>query len=293
MPRFPIRPIVLSLALALVSTPAGAETLPGPPRALDGAQLTYGLRWNGLPAARADADFAFDESVTDAGYTLDITGRTLPVIRLIYPVVTRMQARMGFDRLPRTFALWRRTRGSDRETRYAWDPEAETVHIVRTKSGDTLQDETLTSGGLLDPASVLLQAYDLASAMGTKRRVRVLLEDSVYAVDAEVVERGEYDVATSTLPAFCLAPTMVKIKPDGTEEPVTKVHDMRVWVSDDDFRLPLSMTASTSIGRITVQLAAATPSLDALYASLAAEPHEVARLAGADGAPQLQSVAGE
>lgn len=82
---------------------------------------------------------------------------------------------------------------------------------------------------------------------GKSSKVPVLISGSLYEVTINSLKRETIQIGSQSIPCFQLSVT--------TNEPAPDQYAIRLWISDDQRRLPLRLMAKTPAGQITADLA--------------------------------------
>lgn len=278
-----LRALICAGLLATLVAPAGrADVLP--PESFSGYTLNYAITWNGIPAAHAEARLQSDaKSPTGPAHRLDVRGWTLPLLGLIWPARNQVEAAVGHDLSSRYFRIHRQERRKEQSTEITFNPDMREVHIVRHKTSGRVKTSTRPLEDLREPLALIYALRMQSTDLGTEWSGKVVVSDDVYRVTVRVVDRGTLKVAGKRRPVVCVVPEAVKLEDDGTEEPLRKVDSVRVWVTDDPLRIPVRLSASAFIGRVTMGLRDTEPPLITLYDALEHPAPVVAENASAFG----------
>lgn len=248
-----MKTIVLLLACCsiLASLPAAAP----PVRA--GEQFAFRVSW-GLFAHAGDITITADrQEVGDTPYTRVVTETsTRGLIRALYPFDGRVESLFN-PQDGRLIAAFAETHTRRRQTRVRiefdyTDGVARYVDELRPERTTTL---ALPEGRPMDLITSLIETRFWDIRPGDRRPVVVLFDDEFYdlTIWAEEVER--VSTAQGRAPALKLVPRMEE-NPKGM---FRRGGSVRVWLAQDDARLPLRLEVSVKVGTATAVLTGYRP----------------------------------
>jgi hypothetical protein len=214
-------------------------------------RLRYAISWAGLPVG--ESTLVVQDLVEAAGgpvYHFSSTARSNHVLRLLYPVRTRIDSYVDAERfLPIRYTMTGRQgfRVRDRELRFdQFNHSVELIMDGRARVYPTVD-------AVQDPLSALYY-YRRTARMTPGEVVRIPVHDrkrpKEIAVTAGPVESIATDIGT-------FQAVRLKIK---QEEEGIFLHegDITLWMSADEHRLPLRMEGRVTIGTVVAELTAVT-----------------------------------
>ena len=267
-------PAALALLLALVAAgPAPSSAAP----LRDGEKLTYRVSWAVLPgageikitAAAGPAPAALPASATSATSTASVspaaspqllvttTTRTRGVARMLMPFDA--EARSVFDLATGRLVSLHETsaqRSKRSEHSVTFDHASRLALYVRPGASDGPRPLPFPAGDPTDLILGLLQTRTWDLAPDAKRDTLVLFDDDFY--ELTIYRKRDEEVRTSlgTFRAAVLEPRMEKTAPKGMFKRGSTV---RVWISQDERRLPVKFEVEFKVGTGTATLDAYEP----------------------------------
>jgi len=212
----------------------------------DSETLTYRICLLGIPVGTATLQARRDKR--DVWITLKITSDA--VLSNIYPVddlietrhingnfiITRIRQKEGSFTGDRGFTLFLR------------DKSVFWIDLLTKKS----VREAIPNSEVVDILSGLYYLRNRQLQVGKSETVHIYDSDTYAAVPVEVLQRE-----TIRLPDFSEVTSLViqpKLKTDGIFK---RTDDIRIWLSDDEYRVPVKIVTSIALGRVTAELVSA------------------------------------
>lgn len=209
-------------------------------------RYVYSSTWKGIPAGEA----TFDSRHVDGQIRTVANLVTTGLAAVFYGLNLRFEAESGIaDLRSRRWKLVQEGEdGSSIEVRFM--PEKGRALSVIRDEGEV--DRVNVEGvGLMEPIGAVFALRQTDLQPGRSFRMDLFAERFVYRTDILVSGRervrvpgGEYD---TVLVRADLTP-IVDGKPSGDPEP------SRVWLTDDEHRIPVKVDMGTAIGRILLEL---------------------------------------
>jgi hypothetical protein len=208
--------------------------------------LNYRICLLGIPVGSAILQARRDKG--DVWITLKVTSDA--VISNIYPVddlietrhingnfiITRMRQKEGSFTGDRGFTLFLR------------DKSVFWIDLLTKKS----VREAIPNSEVVDILSGLYSLRNRQLQVGRSETVHIYDSDTYAAVPVDVLQRE-----TIRLPDFSEVTSLViqpKLKTDGIFK---RTGDIRIWLSDDEYRVPVKIVTSIALGQVTAELVSA------------------------------------
>lgn len=258
-------PSALALCLGLVALgPAPAAAAP----LRDGEKLTYRVSWAVLPgageikisAATGSAPFALPASAPSAAspqLLVTTATRTRGVARMLMPFDA--EARSVFDLATGRLVALQETsaqRSKRSEHSVTFDHASRLALYVRPGAADGPRPLPFPAGDPTDLILGLLQTRTWDLAPDAKRDTLVLFDDDFYELTIYRTRDEEVRTSLGTFRAAVLEPRMEKTAPKGMFKRGSTV---RVWISQDERRLPVKFEVEFKVGTGTATLDAYEP----------------------------------
>lgn len=223
----------------------------------DGEHLAYRVSWAVVPGA--------GEIKIDAGLAPDTPGRLL----VTTTTTTRRLARMllpfdasavstydlGTGRLMHLHEKSKqRSKAADHTV--AFDYAKREALYSRTVPAEPARSLPFPEGEPADLIMALLQTRTWSLAVGEKRDALVLFDDDFYELTIHAVRREPVRTPVGTFDALVLEPRMEKTAPKGMFK---RGGTVRVWIAQDEHRLPVRFEVEFKIGTGTATLEAYRP----------------------------------
>lgn len=234
--------IILLTASTFATGPLPAEPLAVQP----GEKFTYRLTWGPFRKAASLEIVADQDPESLEGFTRITTHTaTRGMIRALYrfdgwgqfiyePAEGRLQSAVA----------WTETSSKKTNASITVDyktMQADYVDYLRPHRSLTLE---MPEAQTFDFLTTLLQSRNWDLVVGETRRVPVIFDDELYLLDIAVEAAGTLHTPLGERETLLLIPHM-------TEEPKGMFEDggeIRVWVSDDELRLPLRFDVKVPVG---------------------------------------------
>ncbi|MEW6734921.1 MAG: DUF3108 domain-containing protein [Acidobacteriota bacterium] len=214
------------------------------PVLLAGEQLTYLVKWNDLDAAKVIMQTEQANSERAHAYRVEVKVDTVGVVKDIVTVKDRFIAFV------------------DGRTLLPFRAERNILEGPKAEQGTTTFDQEKHLARVADAEAVPIapQTHDIASLFWAIRNIDLRAnrnekiqafnsgEKKMFATIVEVGENAEVKTAAGSFPAVQLA-----IKLQDQKQPSDK-YAIRMWVTNDDRRLPVLITAQPPFGKVRMEL---------------------------------------
>ncbi len=280
------RPVRLRAALAAVVTVASVLAARAAAPLRDGEKLTYRVSWAVLPGAGeiritaqtgtgpaalpTAAPGAGPVSASAAQLLVTTTTRTRGVARMLMPFDA--EARSVFDLATGRLVALHETsaqRSKRAEHSVTFDHTSRLALYLRAGAADGPRPLHFPAGDPTDLILGLLQTRTWNLAPGAKQDALVLFDDDFYELSIYRTRDETVRTSLGTFQTAVLEPRMEKTAPKGMFKRGSTV---RVWISQDERRLPVKFEVEFKVGTGTATLDAYEP------------PHAAARPAAAPAA---------
>ncbi|MBI4623729.1 MAG: DUF3108 domain-containing protein [Verrucomicrobia bacterium] len=235
----------LKLALLLLATlPATADTR----LALrDGEVFTYKVSWAVLPGA---GEIKISAHADTAGarpqLRVSTTTATRGLARMLLPFDAKGES--FFDlRSGRIHSLTESSRHRGKRTEHTVTFDYAAAQALYSLPGDTANPRLLPmpAGDPMDLITQLVQTRSWELKPGEKRDALVLFDDDFYELTIHAARHEEVWTSLGTFKTLVLEPRMEKTAPKGMFKRGSSV---RVWISQDELRLPVKFEVEFKIG---------------------------------------------
>ncbi len=231
---------------------------PGPFRAIRPVAVSYTLTWGKvLNAGKMDIHL----TQPDPGvYLWRATGRSAGVARAVFPYDFTGAAQTSAESLkPLRFQL--NDQQKHRSHRYSIDFEPRQIvshtHLTDRESGKTTPFKHVFEFDRdvgMDLASAILYLRSQPLKRGDRIRLVVATFNRPYLIDFRVLGQEKKRVRGKRYDAIKLALRIEKIHADMTKSPYERIESATVWISDDEFRLPLEFEGDIFIGYVCARM---------------------------------------
>lgn len=226
-------------------------------------QARFIFGWSGIPAGFAEVDFVADKET----YNVKAKGGTTGTARALWKLDTTHSANgLIKDMRPLKF------RQEERYRSYTLLTEAEFFEdgTLRRRRGRTNTDEnrkwkSFPIPGCRDLLSTMLFVRSQTLKSGDEISLICFPSDSPYLVRILSEGKTTLEIDGEKKPAILLDLRMLKVETKGPDKGKTVKHSKfsngKIWLSDDDLRLPLRCEVSLFIGYIFGQLESYSPQI--------------------------------
>jgi hypothetical protein len=246
-----LRPLLAVATILAAACAAYARPIPFEP----GETLTYSVRWESLPVAEVRLQVLPIEQVAgQPAYHFAFLVESHPVVAAIYPVHGRIDAFTDLG-VTRSLRLEKNIiQGRSRKIyRVDFDWEDGVAHYANEEGKHR---RLRLRQGTLDILSVLYHARTIPLLRGEEFRRPLNDGRKTLAARARIVEREVIHVDGRAWRAVRIEPDLRKT---GKASRKAAAPDLRLWISDDERRLPLRLFGRLPVGRFTVELAGGEP----------------------------------
>ncbi|MEW6323759.1 MAG: DUF3108 domain-containing protein [Nitrospirota bacterium] len=256
----------LAPLLWLIGAPSAAvpSIPPSQPVPLPATErLSYAIHWVGVPVGESTlAVKKMTEIEGDPAYHFAATTESYHVLRLVYPVNTRVDSYVDAERfLPIRYRMSGRQGFSTRDRELIFDHEQ---HSVMLREGRSRTYQTVSD--VQDPLSALYY-YRVTASLRDGEIVRVPVHDRKRPKEI-IVTAGPVESVTTKAGTFQAARLKIWQEQEGL---FLHDGDITLWMTADERRLPVRMEAKVAIGTVTAELTAfargAAPPLSAASAA--------------------------
>ncbi|MSU70510.1 MAG: DUF3108 domain-containing protein [Opitutaceae bacterium] len=241
-----MRPLFQLILLTLLLT---AGTAPGASPALgQGENLTYRVSW-GLFFGAGEIRIMTQQSASARGQLqqrVTTTTRTRGIVRVLFPFDARAEAL--FDGQTGKLVAQTETSISERKetsTVVTFDyanATASYVNVIEPARSATLP---MPSGDPLDLSMCLVQTRTWNLKPGEQQDALVIFDGDFYQLTIHAVRYEEVYVGLDSFNTLLLEPRMEKTPPKGMFK---RGSDVRVWISQDERRLPVKFQVEFKFG---------------------------------------------
>ena len=223
-----------------------------------GEELLYVFGWEGAPGAQCRLSLSEEHNDGVRQWVLSYEGHTNEAIRRIWSY--SVSGRTCLDPktlLPSRSQVTGGKKGKTRIVTTTFDRAAGVAEVTKEKPYKNKRSvKRIPIGMGLDlPAALLfLRALDLTADRTTA--IEVISSDKLYVLDLRPLRREKVKVKAGTFDALVLG-LRVRLA-DGSEQEragvESKYRRIRLWISDDEARLPLKMESEILLGSVYAEL---------------------------------------
>lgn len=248
--------VALALSvLPLQAAPRSQAAAPSLPLQ-HGERLSYRVSWAViLGAGEIKIDAKADPAAPDKRLIVTSTTATRGLTRMLLPFNARAES--IFDlRTAQLLSLHEKNnhRGRDNEHTVTFDYAARTANYAVVGAAPRVLP--MPEGDPVDLIMGLLETRSWNIGPGERRDVLVLFDDDFYELTIHFARYEEVRTPIGTFQTTVLEPRMDKTAPKGMFRRGSKV---RVWIAQDDHRLPVKFEVEFKIGTGTATIDSYTP----------------------------------
>jgi Protein of unknown function (DUF3108) len=237
-------------ALLLGTTSSASITNAQPPKPAFATpeRLHYAISWLGIPVGESTLTNlgVVEEGGSGAVYHFSSTATSNHVLRLLYPVRTRIDSFVDADRfLPVRYTMKGRQGFQTRSRELKFDQINHTVELVM--EGQSRNYPTVEA--VQDPLSALYY-YRLTATMQPGEVVHIPVHDRKRPKQI-VVTAGLVETVTTEAGTFQAARLKIKQEEEGL---FLHEGDITVWITTDERRLPVRLEGRVAIGTVAAEL---------------------------------------
>jgi hypothetical protein len=216
-----------------------------------GEKAVYQASWLGIPVASAEIEMT---PVTLDGkkfYHATIKAESWRYLDLIFKMRDTIESTFDAETLhPRRFFFSQRENKKVIDTTALVDPESK-KWVVNRQEGRKLKHFEWVSPYTLDTVSAVYLARSLDYKVGDSIRLEVFGGKSRYLVTLDVVGRERISVKGKEADTFKIVPKVADLSKTGY---ATRVRQATVWITADEQRTPIRMSAQVFIGSVNIEL---------------------------------------
>jgi hypothetical protein len=239
-------------ALAIGGTLRGTPSLP----LRDGERLTYRVSWAIVPGA-GEIKISARQDVATNQLIVTTNTATRRLAKMLLPF--EAEAKSVFDlKTGRMLYLHEnsRTKGRRSEHRVTFDYATRLATYLPIGVADKPRDIPIPAGDPTDLMMGLLQTRSWNLKPGEKRDALVLFDDDFYELTIHMARYEEVETPVGKFRTIVLEPRMDKTPPKGM---FRRGSSVRIWIAQDDHRLPVKFEVEFKIGTGTATLEAYEP----------------------------------
>lgn len=257
---------VLSTGIATVHAQSGdapswmedvTRIPPGGHANLRPVKLGYTLSWNNRVNAGKFQISVIEPEDGTAQFIGDASGQSSGFARILWPYNFRARSVIAQDSLrPIVFQLDEK----DRNATNSYDIIFESDRQVYTTTAQKRDEEAVTATSRFNfdfGQDVLSSAFYLRSHSlenGEKISMVVTPFNRPYLTELKVMGRETRKIKGKTYSTIRLDVRVGKINPDFSIKTYDKIKQTNLWVSDDEYRIPLELQSQISVGFVSARL---------------------------------------
>ncbi len=248
-----LRSILFLAAAVWAVRPASAVPLP----LQDGEQLNYRVSWTVVPGAGEIKVAAAHDPAAEQRLLVTTTTATRRLAKMLLPFEARAQS--TFDRTTgKLISLQERsaTRNKQQEHSVAFDYAGRAATYTKQQPAQPPRVLPMPEGDPADLIMALLQTRTWNLQPGEKRDALVLFDDDFYELTLHALRYETIRTGLGEFNTLVLEPRMEKGPPKGMFKRGSTV---RVWIAQDERRLPVRFEVEFKIGTGTATLESYQP----------------------------------
>ena len=231
---------VFVFAAVVLPSNISAENVPFFP----GESLTYHLKWGVVPAGKVTFKvLPMTEVDGEKAYHFVMTARTNPFVDAVYKVRDRID---GFAAADFSRSLYYRKKqqegGSTRDIKVVFDWESMTSQYTNY---DRTRTPVAIEPGTFDPLSVMYAFRCIDTDETTYHEFPVTDGKRCESGRLDSVEKTRLMTRDGKVSAWLLEPDVSKV---GGVFRKSKDAKLRIWLSDDEYRVPLRFSSKVAVG---------------------------------------------
>jgi hypothetical protein len=237
--------MIFRFAFCLVLTLAASVPAALPLR--DGESFTFKVSWAVLPGAGEIKVFAaHDATEPKPRLLVTTTTQTRGLARALLPFDAKAESFFDLS-TARLVCLVESNQQRSKKSAHTvtFDYAAAQALYARTTPAETPRPLVMPAGEPLDLITQLVQTRDWNLKPGEKRDALVLFDDDFYELTIHATRYEEVRTSLGTFNTLVLEPRMDKTAPKGMFK---KGSTVRVWISQDERRLPIRFEVEFKIG---------------------------------------------
>ncbi|MDF1535046.1 MAG: DUF3108 domain-containing protein [bacterium] len=240
--------ILMSLILLLGASsllPAEGVTAFGP-----GERLEYVLKWAGIPAGDSVMEIVEGDVVDGAVlYRVISTAESRSLVDVVYKVRNRYETHIHpADGLTRKYDFNMREGGKRRKRTLIFDQNALTVTRIITNKDEVQSQVYEIPVGTQDNLSSLYALRNMDLVVGEPVNLRVFEGKKNWELEVDILAEEEVKVRAGTFRTWKIHP---KLKYEGL---FRRTGDLIIWVTRDQYRIPILMKSKVRVGSIDAEL---------------------------------------
>lgn len=230
-----------------------ASLRPGPYPAPPDFSARYVFGWSGIEAAEADVTLRRGADGIFAG---TVQGGTKGAARTLYKIDADYRTEVGAaDYRSRRFTLTERYRRYRVEEKAEFPPGGARAWRETTRKGaKSPKWKNFYVPGLRDMAGAVLLARSQPLNTGDRVSLAVFPGDWMYLARLKVEGREKLRWRGEDKKAIRVALEIDRINKDYSLSPHKKFHHGTIWVSDDEWRIPLRIEVKVFVGHVFAEL---------------------------------------
>lgn len=215
-----------------------------------GERLEYVLKWAGIPSGDSVMEIVEGDVVDGAAlYRVISRARSRRLVDLVYKVRNHYETHIHpGDGLTRKYVFNMREGGKRRRRVLVFDQNGLTVDRIVTKKGQTQSQVYEIPEETHDNLSALYALRNLDLVVGETVALRVFEGKKNWELEVDILAEEEIKVRAGTFKTWKIHP---KLKFEGM---FRRTGELIVWVTHDEYRIPILMKSKVRVGHIDAEL---------------------------------------
>jgi hypothetical protein len=218
--------IIILLSLGAVLTIAEENKNP--------EKLKFSLRWRGIIGGQSTIDSK--EVLNQKSYFLGAELKTVGLADVFFKIKNEYSTLIILDS-EETLPIWWKVK--QREKNYKYEEKTDFEELLKKDPG------------LQNPLSALFMIRSRKWETGDSFVVPVLIQKKIYPIKVHAVSKETLKIYGKTFDTI-----LIDVAVENVEVGISsaKITEFKMWLTDDNKKLPILMKADTSVGTITVLL---------------------------------------
>ena len=215
-----------------------------------GERLEYVLKWAGIPSGNSVMEIVEGEVVDGAAlYRVISTAKSSRLIDLIYKVRNRYETHIHpLDGLTRKYVFKMREGGKRRQRTLLFDQNIHELTRTVTKKNQVQSKVYEIPEGTQDNLSSLYALRNMDLRVGESVELKVFEGKKNWELEVDILAEEEIKVRAGTFKTWKIHP---KLKFEGM---FRRTGELIVWVTRDEYRIPVLMKSKVRVGHIDAEL---------------------------------------
>ena len=216
-----------------------------------GERLTFHVKWSFILAGEATLEILPHEDIDELrAYHFQFTARTSSFVDVFYKVRDRMESFTDIP-LSRSLRYNKLHKGSETAVLFDWEKRE-----ARLMSAGSVINSTQIENNTFDPLSVFYAFRVAQPDINNEITVHVTDGKRIVKAIAKIIKREKIKVEGTSYNTILFEPRMEGV---GGVFEKSKGAKLKIWVTDDDIRMPVRIKSKVTVGSFVADLVSYTP----------------------------------